>query len=595
MERLSKLVKKQTTFGKLSRIIVLALTLITLALTIFELFYIGKIYPGVKVVGTDLGGIRAQIAVDTLSKIGPQGVTLVINDKETPIETSILGIYYNPENTLISALSLGRTNSFSTNLKQKISALAGKVNLPLALDIDEVKFNAWLNSVYNETLVSEVESTIEIARPQRLSTALAGEENKKVYVINGKDGQEIDKQYLKNQTTEALRFAKGTKITPQTKTIKAKLSEEEILKLEKRAESLIGKTLKIEFENETFLFSTKSLLPLLKTQRVNEQKADKLVLDISNAINRQPQNARFEFKNGKVSQFAPGLDGIEVEKEEFALEITDSIETLITSPEKQIALSPPIERTAPEIATQEVNNLGISESIGRGTSEFRGSAKERVHNISLAASRLNGVLVKQGETFSFNQALGDISVFTGYQQAYVIKDGKTVLGDGGGVCQVSTTFFRAALDAGLPIVKRYPHSYRVAYYEQDSKPGFDATVYYPSVDLKIKNDTQNHILITSSVDIKKSRLIFELYGTGDSRKVEISQSKVWDIVPAPAPLYQDDPILPLGTQKQIDFEASGAKVSFNYKVTRGDEILQNRAFNSQYQPWQAVYLRGIAQ
>lgn len=586
MERLFLPGKKQT--------IVLALTLIMLILTIYQLFYIGKIYPGVRVTGIDLSGKRGQGAIDVLSKIDTQSIALTINDKETLIEASAIGIHHNSENTLISALSFGRTNSLSTNTKQKISALTRKVNLPLSLDIDEAKLDTWLNSIYNETLIPPVEPTVEVTRPQRLGAALAGEDNKKAYVAPGKDGQEIDKDQLKTQIIETLSFAKKDTIALPLKRIKTKLSQEEVSQLEKRAESLIGKTLKIEFENETFLLSTKNLLPLLKPEGLNKEKVEKTAQDISKTINREPQNARFEFQNGKVNQFTPGLDGIEVKNEEFAEIISNSIEKLITASEKEIALSPPVNTSKPEVATQDVNNLGIKELISRGTSTFRGSSKERVHNISLAASKLNGTLVKPGNSFSFNQALGDVSIFTGYQQAYVIKDGKTVLGDGGGVCQVSTTFFRSALNAGLPIITRNPHSYRVAYYEQDSKPGFDATVYSPGVDLKIKNDTQGYILITNRVDTKKASLTFELYGTSDSRKVELSQSKVWDIVPAPPPLYQDDPTLPTGTQKQIDFEAAGAKVSFNYKVARDEEVLQNHRFYSEYRPWQAVFLRGTA-
>ena len=100
------------------------------------------------------------------------------------------------------------------------------------------------------------------------------------------------------------------------------------------------------------------------------------------------------------------------------------------------------------------------------------------------------MLIPPGGTISYNEIVGDISAATGYQPAYIIKDGRTILGDGGGVCQVSTTLFRAGLSAGLPILERHPHAYRVHYYEEGGyKPGLDATVFAPGVDLKMKNDT----------------------------------------------------------------------------------------------------------
>ncbi len=188
--------------------------------------------------------------------------------------------------------------------------------------------------------------------------------------------------------------------------------------------------------------------------------------------------------------------------------------------------------------------------------------------------------------------MGDVSQFTGYQQAYIISGGKTILGDGGGVCQVSTTLFRSLLNAGLPIMERQAHAYRVGYYEQNSPPGLDATVYSPSPDLKFKNDTGNYILIVAKADAKHFSLIFELYGTSDGRTSTVSKPVVTNIVPAPEDVYQDDPTLPIGTVKQIDFKAAGAHVTFNYVVNRGGETIYKKTFISNYRPWQAIYLRG---
>lgn len=205
------------------------------------------------------------------------------------------------------------------------------------------------------------------------------------------------------------------------------------------------------------------------------------------------------------------------------------------------------------------------------------------------------MLIPQGAEFSFNDTIGDISAQSGYKPAYVIKAGKTVLGDGGGVCQVSTTFFRAALNTGLPITERHAHAYRVGYYENDSKPGLDATIYTPDVDLKIKNDTPGAILIQTEVDEENNLLYFKFYGKKDSRKVELSPVTITNIQPALPPVYQDDQTLKKGIVKQVDFPASGATASFTYKVTKGTEIIEDETFVSNYRPWQAVYLVGQAE
>lgn len=316
---------------------------------------------------------------------------------------------------------------------------------------------------------------------------------------------------------------------------------------------------------------------------------------LASRIDIPAEDALFTFDNGRVTAFRTSRDGRQLNKQELLNRFDTAVKALPKAPTNHLVINLPVYIAKPAVTTESVNSFGIKELIGRGYSEFQGSIPGRVHNVALAASRLNGVLIPPGETFSFNEAVGDISAATGYQSAYIIKEGRTVLGDGGGVCQVSSTLFRAALAAGLPIVERQAHAYRVHYYEEGGfKPGLDATVFSPSVDLKIKNDTPAHILIQTKTDTKNLTLTFELYGTHDGRSSQIINHVVWDQTPAPAPLYQDDPTLKAGVVKQVDWAAAGAKASFDYKVTRGNDVLQDTKFISNYRPWQAVFLRGTA-
>ncbi|PIP74493.1 MAG: hypothetical protein COW87_03645, partial [Candidatus Levybacteria bacterium CG22_combo_CG10-13_8_21_14_all_35_11] len=233
----------------------------------------------------------------------------------------------------------------------------------------------------------------------------------------------------------------------------------------------------------------------------SEDKLKNILDPISRAIEKKPVDALFKFENERVMAFSPSKDGQSLDFIQLNKIVSSKTIALISSDKtKNIIIPIPIKKTKPAITTDKANKLGIKEVIGTGTSLFQHSIPGRIFNVTLAATRINGILVAPGETFSFNKALGDVSSFTGYKQAYIIKDGRTVLGDGGGVCQVSTTLFRAILNAGLPILERQAHAYRVGYYEQDSSPGLDATVYSPSPDLKFKNDTENNILIQSFVD-----------------------------------------------------------------------------------------------
>lgn len=170
----------------------------------------------------------------------------------------------------------------------------------------------------------------------------------------------------------------------------------------------------------------------------------------------------------------------------------------------------------PQVSLDKINSLGINRLIGHGESSFAGSSKARVTNIQIGAKIFNNILVGPGQELSFDKMLGPVDINGGYQSEHVIKGGKVILEYGGGICQVSTTLFRAAIMSGFPILERHAHSLPVIYYDPQ---GFDATIYPGSADLRFKNDTKSSILIQSK--ISGSKIYFNVYGTDDGRKVSI--------------------------------------------------------------------------
>ena len=172
---------------------------------------------------------------------------------------------------------------------------------------------------------------------------------------------------------------------------------------------------------------------------------------------------------------------------------------------------------APVKVTDELRDLGIVELVGEAITNYDGSPANRQHNIRVAAKRLNGKLIPDGEKFSFLNNLGLVTERNGYRRELVIKEGDIVPEIGGGVCQVSTTFFRTALNAGLPITRQKPHSMKVSYY---NPPGLDATVYPGSVDLEFLNDTGHPLLIQTAVEGAQLRVNF--FGTSDGRSVKMA-------------------------------------------------------------------------
>ena len=264
------------------------------------------------------------------------------------------------------------------------------------------------------------------------------------------------------------------------------------------------------------------LLSILNLRRFNFKSklsfSDKALTEnlqgLEDTYNIPPQDALFRFENGKVTGFKIEQNGLQIDREDTFNQFKNIINQ-IESEKSEFQILVKDKVIKPKINLEAINNFGIVEKIGEGKSNYKGSIASRIHNVILASSKFDGVLIPQNEEFSFNKTIGDISANTGYLQAYIIKDGRTILGDGGGVCQVSTTLFRAALNSGLPITKRTAHAYRVHYYENDSKPGFDATVYSPSTDFRFKNDTPAYILIQRELNKETMDLKFVFYGKKD--------------------------------------------------------------------------------
>ncbi len=294
-----------------------------------------------------------------------------------------------------------------------------------------------------------------------------------------------------------------------------------------------GSSNKAEIENIDYCPASSFLCDFLITKRerlfmnkksysiFKEDRVRTYLEDLGRKVNKDPVNAKFNVTDGKVSVFALAENGKKLNTQKSLEMILENLRQSGSAKKDSGIINLAYEELEPEIKSDSIDNMGITTLIGEGKSNFRGSPKNRIFNIKVAASRFNGVLIKPGEEFSFVKILGDVDGEHGYLPELVIKKDKTEPEFGGGICQVSTTTFRAAIYSGLEITARRNHAYPVAYYNPQ---GMDATVYVPRPDLRFINNTPGYILIQTKIE--GTELIFQFYGTSDGRTVEIEGPKI---------------------------------------------------------------------
>ncbi|MBR4890072.1 MAG: VanW family protein [Clostridia bacterium] len=248
----------------------------------------------------------------------------------------------------------------------------------------------------------------------------------------------------------------------------------------------------------------------------------------------------------------------------------------------------PAKITHPEVSTESLNESLISHKLGTYTTDFSTSSADRSYNIKLACSKIDGYVLAPGEEFSYNEVVGPRTVQAGFKMANVYVGNTVQPGIGGGICQVSSTLFNAAVYADLDITSRRNHTLTVAYVPG----GRDATVSYGAVDFKFKNNYEKPILIRAECVGKKN--VISIYGSDErpGREIKITSSKTGSS--APKVVRKEDPNLPEG-EVLIESEGTYGSSYVTYKITyeNGVEIKNEVLCKSVYQGKDRVEIVGI--
>lgn len=589
-------------------IIILAIFLIVSFLAIFAYLGIGiiyknKIYPNIFLGGADIGGKTLDEAKAIINQkadlINQNGIYFIYQQKKINISPMISSadndlvyqiITFNIEKSLNNTWQYGRGDNFIYNISDRIYSFVRKNNFSVNFSINGEE----IEKILKENLVS-LEKPAEDAR---LNYATETGKGDIIFsVMDEKIGKKINYDLALLTLENNLKNLKPTEIILQETDDYPKIYKKDCLNIDAKAKKIISQAPISLYYNEYKNELKKDLIASWLVLKINtdSQNGDKIIVEIDKKavanfldseaaakINREPVQPKFEMQDGRVRAFQVGQDGLKIDVASTANRIINAINNQATG--TQIAVTP----IASNTGIENENDLGIKEIIGTGHSNFKGSPKNRRHNIKTGANSLNGILIKPDEEFSLVKTLGEIEAKTGYLPELVIKGNKTVPEYGGGLCQIGTTVFRGALESGLPITARRNHSYRVSYYEP---AGTDATIYNPSPDLKFKNDTGNYILIQSRID--GDNLYFDFWGAKDGRIIHKTEPKITNIVkPGPTKIIETIDLKP-GEKKCIETAHNGADAYFDYKVTYPDGTIKEKRFSSHYVPWRAVCLLGV--
>ncbi len=272
--------------------------------------------------------------------------------------------------------------------------------------------------------------------------------------------------------------------------------------------------------------------------------------------------------------------------------LRQSLEASIIAPVENLTVA--ITTREPEInVPQSLKDQGVTDLLSVGISSFYGSPTNRIHNIHVGVEKFNGLTIQPGEEFSFTKNMGHVDASGGWLPELVIKGDETVPEYGGGLCQVSSTMYRAALYSGLPITMRRNHSYAVSYYAQVTGYGLDATIYDPWPDLRFTNDTAAPILIQSYVENRTAYFVF--YGKNDGRTVTMEgpHSYGQHSIAEPVIVYTDK--LAPGVRELKEHPHVGFKTDWYRTIHYADgRVLERENIHSDYEARPAKYFAGIA-
>ena len=586
-----------------------AITLVLISLVAFFLFlltgsylwshqYKDRIAPNVFVGSIDIGGTTEdearQMLQSSIDDLLANGLPVRIEDQQETLTLSTLvssdlieNVEFDLNQTIQEAKQAHRSSNAFFTMWSLIASLWQPVHLTIPVTIDKEQIVQTVHELFPDR-----EHPGENARFVFLQDA----QRWSVRTVPGTDGVVLNLDQFFSQLTNQIQQFDQSEIELSMSNTSPEVSqagaeEQKDIALKKLMTAPITWSFVDEYnKNNTWTLSrielTKMLVPSPNGFTQIDRAAFDVFLDtIASETERPAQNARLNIEYGRVTEFVESKQGQKLDRDALYFDFTSEF-----SSEYKLAFIV----DEPTVQTSEVNDLGIDQILGVGTSSYRGSPSNRRKNIQNGVNLLNGILIPPGETFSLVDALKPFDIANGYLPELVIKGTKITPELGGGLCQIGTTTFRAAMNAGLPIVERRNHSLVVSYYNDPSNhnPGTDATIYDPAPDFKFQNTTEHYVLFQAENLTDSQDLRFTFWGTSDGRKGSYTPPQIIRWIPVGETQYVETTDLQPGEEKCQEAHI-GADTTFDYSVVLQDGTTTVQTFDSHYRPLPRICLVGV--
>jgi vancomycin resistance protein YoaR len=570
----------------LAAIVALALAVILLSV---RASHSERIFPAVQVADVPVGDMpfaaAAAAIADRAAAIEAGPITFTYGDKTWTATLQDIGGSVDEEVALDRATAYGREDSALQRVRSTLGLPRSAQRLAMPIALDYQRLDGWFDAIDHDL-------------GNRPHDAMVKIEGTQVVIVPEVDGTVVDRDQARALLTAALQDLKplATALPVTTKIAAVRAAD-----LEPARALLTGamaQPVQVSSRGGLWTLPSAEIARFLRQEvvtRPDGSAAVELGLDrgplaawlaerLGPEIETAPVDAEVGWDGKKLISVEPSVDGIQLDAEKLAIAVEGHFFV------DDGTIEAPVLLTKPTIDSANLDKLGITTLLGSGQSNYSGSSDGRSANVAVGAKLLNGTLIPPWGEYSFNGSIGSIDEEQGFVEAQVI-DGESIGQDiGGGICQVSTTVFRAAYDAGLPITEWWPHRFRIPFYEYDGwPPGLDASILQPTADpstwadFRFENPSDHWMLVESWTD--GINVVVNIYGADLGFQVE-STGPTWgaktQILP---PKEVVDSELEPGTVLLTQVGGIGEELS-HYRVVRdrNGELLWERSYYTKYYP-----------